>query len=377
MSRIIVKNIPDYLDEKRLKQHIGAHIGNDITDIKIVRRPDGTSRKFGFVGFKKEENAIEAQRYFDKTFIDTARINVSIARAINDETLKEEKARKRGGQGVVVENKNAEKKDEKSGEEAKKSSSKAISFEEFMEVMKPRSKRKAWGNGENQDADAALDPATFSEEAPKAAKKRKSTKEDDANAGKDTDEAEKEVAADSAVNDEGMTDLEYMYKRMKRKVGADLEEEEQKAFEQSDDEDAGGEKKKEIAASDESEEEEEEEKEEEEEEEEVDEKEAQKQERQRIALEKKAKKDQEDADSIMESGRLFVRNLPFETVEDDLEEYFSKFGQVAQVSIFSRTMSTFVCRNDEQKYRDNLEDTKVSERRKVLGDFASNNSLFF
>lgn len=338
MSRIIVKNIPDYLDEKRLKQHIGAHIGNEITDIKIVRRPDGTSRKFGFVGFKKEENAIEAQRYFDKTFIDTARINVSIARAINDETLKEEKARKRGGQGIAVEHKNAkgEQKDEKNGDEIKKSSSssKVISFEEFMEVMKPRSKRKAWGNGENQDADAALDPATFSEEIPKSVKKRKSAKEDEEKSSVEVDEAEKEVPMDAAVNDEGMTDLEYMYKRMKRRVGADLEEEEQKAYEQSDDEDASKDKKEELPTSEEIDEEEMEE---------IDEKEAQKQERKRIALEKKAIKDQEDADSIMESGRLFVRNLPFETIEDDLEEYFSKFGQVSQVSAFSRILYVQMC----------------------------------
>lgn len=344
MSRIIIKNIPDYLDEKRLKQHIGAHIGNDeITDIKIVRRPDGTSRRFGFVGFKKEENAIEAQRYFDKTFIDTARININIARAIHDETLKEEKARKRG-QNTSLENKNSkiEKKDEKSGEETKKPSvkSKAISFEEFMEVMKPRSKRKAWGNGENQDKDSTLNPETFMEDSTKPTKKRKSTNErsERTNGAKDSEEAETDEVVDATVNDEGMTDLEYMYKRMKRKVGADLEEEE-KAFEQSDEEDSSNLNQQDDAAPSESEGEEEED--------EIDEKEAQKQERQRLALEKKAKKELEDADSIMESGRLFVRNLPFETGEDDLEEYFSRFGQVAQVSIFLRNTTKQVVQNDE------------------------------
>lgn len=84
MSRLIVKNLPPYLNEARLKEHFSSQ-GASITDSKLVRRPDGTSRRFGFVGFKTEEDAQKALGYFNRTFIDTARIDVSFANAITDE----------------------------------------------------------------------------------------------------------------------------------------------------------------------------------------------------------------------------------------------------------------------------------------------------
>ncbi|KAJ1605947.1 Mrd1p like protein [Cryptosporidium canis] len=83
-SRIIIKNLPSYLSEKRLKDHISS-IGCNITDVKIVKKrsdknPDvETSRKFGFVGFYSESDARKALEYFNGTFIDTSRIHVQYA----------------------------------------------------------------------------------------------------------------------------------------------------------------------------------------------------------------------------------------------------------------------------------------------------------
>ncbi|KAH8582290.1 5x Mrd1p like [Cryptosporidium sp. chipmunk genotype I] len=83
-SRIIIKNLPSYLSEKRLKDHISS-IGCNITDVKIVKKrleknPEvESSRKFGFVGFYSEEDAKKALEYFNGTFIDTCRINVQYA----------------------------------------------------------------------------------------------------------------------------------------------------------------------------------------------------------------------------------------------------------------------------------------------------------
>lgn len=83
-SRIIIKNLPSYLSEKRLKDHISS-IGCNITDVKIVKKRSEknpeveSSRKFGFVGFYSEEDARKALEYFNGTFIDTSRINVQYA----------------------------------------------------------------------------------------------------------------------------------------------------------------------------------------------------------------------------------------------------------------------------------------------------------
>jgi len=80
MSRLIVKNLPAYLTPDRLRKHFeqqGAPSGT-ITDVKISLKQDGTSRRFGFVGFKTDQEANAARDWFDRTFIDSTRINVTV-----------------------------------------------------------------------------------------------------------------------------------------------------------------------------------------------------------------------------------------------------------------------------------------------------------
>ncbi|KAI9457851.1 hypothetical protein HD554DRAFT_2141462 [Boletus coccyginus] len=86
MSRLIVKNLPPSLTQERLRKHFeqrGAPPGT-ITDIKIAHKPDGTSRQFAFVGFKTDKEAAAARDWFDRTFIDSARLNVMIVEGAKD-----------------------------------------------------------------------------------------------------------------------------------------------------------------------------------------------------------------------------------------------------------------------------------------------------
>ena len=89
MSRLIIKNLPPYLTPEALRKHFTGQASKNaastssspsktftLTDAKIAYKPDGTSRRFGFVGFKTEKEAEEAKRWFDKSFIDSMRINV-------------------------------------------------------------------------------------------------------------------------------------------------------------------------------------------------------------------------------------------------------------------------------------------------------------
>lgn len=80
MSRLIVKNLPPSITSERLRKHFeqkGAPPGT-ITDIKIAHKPDGTSRRFAFVGFKTDKEAAAVRDWFDHTFIESARISVTI-----------------------------------------------------------------------------------------------------------------------------------------------------------------------------------------------------------------------------------------------------------------------------------------------------------
>ena len=81
MSRLIVKNLPPYVTPVRLQEHFSqkGSPGGIITDVRVSQKRDGTSRRFGFVGFKSELDAEAAQKWFDRTFIDSARISVSVS----------------------------------------------------------------------------------------------------------------------------------------------------------------------------------------------------------------------------------------------------------------------------------------------------------
>ncbi|KAG6377765.1 hypothetical protein JVT61DRAFT_14538 [Boletus reticuloceps] len=86
MSRLIVKNIPPKLTTERLRKHFeqkGAPPGT-ITDIKIAYKRDGTCRQFAFIGFKTSKEAATARDWFDRTFIESARINVMIVEGAKD-----------------------------------------------------------------------------------------------------------------------------------------------------------------------------------------------------------------------------------------------------------------------------------------------------
>ena len=94
MSRIIVKGLPPHLTESTLRTHfnkrlIQTHQSTNqatdlITDVRILRDRDGKSRRFGFIGYRDDNDARDAVKYFNGSYIDTARIEVAIARSFAD-----------------------------------------------------------------------------------------------------------------------------------------------------------------------------------------------------------------------------------------------------------------------------------------------------
>lgn len=301
MSRLIVKGLPTYLTDARLREHFSQK--GTVTDVKLMRRPDGTSRRFGFVGFRSEDEAEAACAYFDRTYIDTSRISVAMAKQIGDELLEAKK------KAVKPDTPPAPPKDTKK----QPKENKGASFEEFMSVMAPKHKRKMWMNNEDLGAQAPEEP----EAAPEPKKKR-------------TREQAVKAPTDGAAANEELSDLEYMRRRMRHKVAGD----EPKVFEQSDEDSESDEEDpgEEAAAEEEA------------------------TARRRAQLEEKQRKDEENVDTIMESGRLFVRNLPFSATEDELAVFFESYGPVEQVRVSPKGQQV----QDDRKYRDNRVTVRMS-----------------
>lgn len=340
MSRLIVRGLPSYLTDARLREHFSQK--GVVTDVKLMRRPDGTSRKFGFVGYRSDEEAQQALDYFNRTFIDTSRISIEPARKIGDEELakqREERRSRRNGlasEEASTSTSDARKrkgdksssKDEEASAKKKPKKGGAVSFEEFLSVMQPKAKRKAW---QNEDAlpeqtmqDIVAPEQAIEKEAAKKAQRQADAKAAFAaaaeQAAQSNDESDQEP--DAAANDVGLTDEEYMRLRMKHKVGTDLDtlnDDSSSAphFEQSDDEKVDDAEQPDSDSDDE-----------EVNDEELERKQAESRRKAEIA----AEKDQKIVDQIMESGRLFIRNLPFAASEDEIQSFFESFGTVKQVS---------------------------------------------
>ena len=190
-------------------------------------------------------------------------------------------------------------------------------LKEFLQVMQPRAKSKLWSN------DTAVDEKV-NEKIGRGEKKREERRKgnEEKSVTMDVEEEEEDVEkekeeSDNVAKDNVVSDMDYFKSRVKKdwsdSESSDSDEEEEK-------------------------EEEEEEENKDEEEAEVDEEEAgeegvdEESDGRVLAQSDPASVSKDENGEMLDSSRLFVRNLPFTATEDELEEHFSKFGD-AQVHL--------------------------------------------
>ncbi|KAH7098273.1 RNA-binding domain-containing protein [Auriculariales sp. MPI-PUGE-AT-0066] len=122
-SRLIVKGLPAQLTDSRLREHFASAQKGTVTDVRILYHQDGTSRRFGFIGFKSDAEAAAAKDYFDRSFIGTSRLSVQVVQGTKDAPAPRPNKRPRlAGQ-------------------------KKCQLDAFLQVMQSRTKKgKAWSN---------------------------------------------------------------------------------------------------------------------------------------------------------------------------------------------------------------------------------------
>lgn len=84
-SRICIKNLGKNTTEEHIRSTFSSK--GEVTDVRLVKTNNGQSRGFAFVGFRSADQAKVAMKYFDKTFLDTSKINIEMAVPINDASL--------------------------------------------------------------------------------------------------------------------------------------------------------------------------------------------------------------------------------------------------------------------------------------------------
>ena len=370
-SRLCVKNIPKHLTLERLREHFAER--GEVTDAKIMKTGDGKSRQMAFVGYKSEEDAVKALEYFNNTFVDTSKIQVEYARAVKSSTLPRPWSKHSQGSsahgranapepdldapepldpdrfiGVRELKKMKNTKKHAAERELEQMIADDPKLAEFMELMAPRSKQKIWDNADGNafgaanagDADlAANETPTFEDDesdddeyqdldddegkagAAKGVKKRPnairrenksgnesdsfdvSSSDDDDDEESDDESGSESEEVDTLAADSNVSDMDYLKKRAGALSDTESEEEEEENEEDESDEDD----EMEDATEDDKE---------------------------PTSFKKEAHTvTADDMEAIAETGRVFARNLPFTATEEEVAEFFRKFGALTAVHV--------------------------------------------
>ncbi|KAJ8763754.1 hypothetical protein K2173_003536 [Erythroxylum novogranatense] len=327
MSRICVKNLPKYAVEDRLKEFFSQK--GEITDVKLMRTKDGKSRQFAFIGFRTEQEAEEAIKYFNKSYIDTCRITCEIACKVGDPNIprpwshyskkKEMKLTDNGkrvtcAKGSTFKGIKEERKINKKGDKIDDPQ-----LQEFLQVMQPRAKSKLWANDTLIDA---LDDENLQFSVQPNKESRENLVPEQAEISDTVNHAAEK--SHNFVHDEVVSDMDYFKSRVKKEwsdsenesTEDDVDEKHEdsifpkESLESIDDDnshDIDDENVKEVGVPE--------------------------------ALDgvildpENLSTWKDEGDEVVESNRLFVRNLPYTATEDELEEHFSRFGSVSEVHV--------------------------------------------
>ncbi|GFZ08317.1 nucleotide/nucleic acid binding protein [Actinidia rufa] len=305
-SRICVKNLPNYISEDRLREFFSQK--GEVTDAKLLRTKDGKSRQFGFIGYRTEQEAKEALKYFNSSYLDTSRINCEIAHKVGDPNIPRPWSRYslKQEENLTEVKKVCPKNGAPASSKGEKKSGKKASgnddpqLQEFLQVMQPRVKSKLWAN------DSLTSP--IHEQTEKAGYKNTPTKvvgeEKSKHRSLGSQAAEK---SSNLAHDEVISDMDYFKSRVKKKW-SDSESSDEEDYNDNNGEDAGGNHSMKKSS--------------------------EHQDGQKVNPEGDPPVSlKDDKNELLETGRVFVRNLPYSATEDELEEHFSKFGNVSQVHL--------------------------------------------
>lgn len=349
MSRLIVKGLPKYLTEDRLKEHFAKE--GDVTDVKLMKKRNGESRQFAFIGYRSGSDAEKAVKYFNRTFIDTARIEVLVAKTFADPTVPKAMRDKRRllEQRLREEEERLLRQKEEAQEYKRRKLEKKSKLDEeieanpklkeFINTMKPSSQVQSWANdsladGSGAPSTKALEEALAKQDGPSPEisqkyevaqvaenqsddeyddfhKKDDSDEEmmplprEDENAEEDTSNAPinpEESNDTSLAKDETVSDLDWLKQRRIRMKENEEEQETEKTENQT-------EKAEKPVKSEKTE------------------SKPQRKPVEYVSPEKLT------ADKILQTGRLFVRNILYDSKEDDFRELFSQYGPLKEVHI--------------------------------------------
>ncbi|KAI5952730.1 MRD1 [Candida jiufengensis] len=323
MSRLIVRGLPKYYTEDNLRNHFNKQ--GEVTDVKLVKQKNGESRRFAFIGYKSNESAEKAVKFFNRSFIDTARIDVEIAKSFSDPDvpISSRERRRRDNERLKRQQEQILEQEERMAKKQKTKPKSIIEqemendpkFKEYMEVMKPSHEVKSWANdtiadGSGGPSNAELEKALNGEVSEpvnnsyNVIETKENESDDEYNDFNEPqadeveeDEEEEMIPLNEVENevakDENVSDLDWLKsKSIRIKENGEVAE----------------------AAKD-------------------DQEDTQVDESIQEEVEIPKSEQEKSLEKIQETGRLFIRNISYDAKEEDFRNLFSKYGSLEEVHV--------------------------------------------
>eukprot|EP00986_Skeletonema_menzelii_P015693 scaffold12404_cov132-Skeletonema_menzelii.AAC.6 len=349
-TRICIKNVPPSFDEAKLKSYLqSGQPSLKLTDCKLLKTKDGRSRKIAFVGFKTHDMAQTAVSYFDRSFALTSRLGVSFAFSKKDGNndyrpwSKHSTGSSRNQKEKEKEQQLQDEKSELDSNKVTQEESQAQSADEPEHIRRKREEfLSAMGitTAKNKNDKSAVSKSKFwaNDDAAPSADHADVARQPEQQISNDENAAANESDDSSSSSSESEEEKEEVMKREEAKPKSDLDFLRSKQVngdilsdDDSDDDDDSGDSSSDSESSDDSEDDD-------------TNKDAELKPRKEDVVVTETKKTQEnlpDANPTastsekqeMVGDRLFVRNLPFTTTEEELMEVFSEIGVVLSAHI--------------------------------------------
>ncbi|EAW23284.1 RNA-binding ribosome biosynthesis protein MRD1 [Aspergillus fischeri NRRL 181] len=336
-TRVFVSGLPPTFTNDQLRKHFASRF--QITDAHVLPK-----RRIGFVGFKSPEAAQQAASYFNKTYVKMSKISVEIAKPIDSEPVKKAEKHKKESASNDSTAGNALKR-KRDGDNTQQDPQ----LQEYLSVIERPSNTKTWANGEDFLNTVQNQPATSERREEQrddtteqveehSHKQRKKARVDDVPKvahGREhepmvldkTEEEHERANADdqgeaiyhTQKEAEPVSDADWLRSKTSRLLGL-LDEDEQAEF------DSTAQRKPDPSPQPAT----------------VSKAGVQHSDDGKAAVESSTEEEEVDAniEHIRLSSRLFVRNLPYDASESDLEPVFSKFGKVEEIHVAFDTRST-------------------------------------
>jgi multiple RNA-binding domain-containing protein 1 len=308
-TRVCIKNLPLNTTEDDLKEFLveSSKQKLEITDCKVLKNAKGKSRKVAFVGFRHEDQASFVVETFDKSFLRMSRLSVEAALPKKNET----------DPATVP----------AAVPTREKSKNEASTKEHFTVTQAGKKASKFWGNDEEGILPV---PVPVKEDGKSvASSSSEDSSSSSSSSSSETSKTEDDMAVDAAADKAKektpvISDMDFLRSKQggaDELAEGDNHESSSSSSSESDDSDDSAsnadndettvEKKKEPQVQQDVE---------------------QGNKKQEVEVDSDDDLVDANKDEVSQS-RLFVRNLPFGTAEEELADYFSSFGKVTECHI--------------------------------------------